>query len=212
MSDDAVIAAGAVAWRRLRGGKSFDDWILVARALSVGRVACMRLAGCNKPVGSRYNSLMGQWLAQHGFDTITTQERYRALQVLDNISEIETWRAGLDDAQRRKVNHPGTVWSHWRHQGGGAERVQIDRVLGAYRSPVTPNSAVNWPDQLVEAGAEALKTKYRSGDFFVMMSVVLRAILPDQAALQTLVEYQAGKPRTPAAPRKAAAQDAPACP
>jgi hypothetical protein len=29
--------------------------------------------------------------------------------VLDRIGEIETWRAGLDEAQRRRLNHPNAV-------------------------------------------------------------------------------------------------------
>src|SRR5258707_12370380 len=112
---DAVIA-GRDAWQRLcrRDRASWNDWLAVGHALLIGRAACMQIAKANKPVGSRYNAAMGNWLRENGLDGITNQERYRALLCLENLEAIEVWHASLDDAQRRRLNHPGAIWAHWQ--------------------------------------------------------------------------------------------------
>jgi hypothetical protein len=49
---------------------------------------------------------MGHWLRTNGLGNITAQERYRTQLVIENINAIDAWRNGLDDAQRRRLNHP----------------------------------------------------------------------------------------------------------
>ena len=50
-----MIAAGRAAWERLRqeGRRSWDDWVLVAKALAAGRSKAMQKAKCNKPGSAR---------------------------------------------------------------------------------------------------------------------------------------------------------------
>ncbi len=76
---DAVIA-GRDAWQRLcrRDRASWNDWLAVGHALLIGRAACMQIAKANKPVGSRYNAAVGNWLRENGLDGISNQERCRA--------------------------------------------------------------------------------------------------------------------------------------
>jgi hypothetical protein len=50
------IAAGRKAWGRPRRGTSYDDWMLVAKALDYGWREC--LAKTNKPFGKRYTRAM----------------------------------------------------------------------------------------------------------------------------------------------------------
>jgi len=114
---DAVIA-GKAAWRRLRDREksSWEDWMLIAEALVVGRTRAMMTAQRNKPVGTLYVRAIGQWLKQNDLHEINPAERYRAMLCLERREEIETWRAGLDEAKRRKWNYPAAVWAHWcRH-------------------------------------------------------------------------------------------------
>src|SRR5262249_35665786 len=81
----------------------------VARALAIGRTRALTAANTNRAVGSAYNRAMGAWLQANGLADVNAQERYRALQVLDNLKAIEVWRAGLPDAVCRKLNHPSRV-------------------------------------------------------------------------------------------------------
>jgi hypothetical protein len=34
---------------------------------------------------------------------------------LENLPAIERWRDGVDEAKRRKLNHPNSIWHTWRH-------------------------------------------------------------------------------------------------
>lgn len=113
-ADDAV-AVGIAAWARLRDHEraTWADWLDVARALAIGRTVALKAAATNKCVGSKYNAAMGTWLRASGLDGVVAQERYRLLLILQNIEAIEAWRASLDDASRRRLNHPNAIWSHW---------------------------------------------------------------------------------------------------
>ena len=112
---DAALLAGQAAWVRLRDREraTWDDWMMVADALIVGRAAAMSAAKSNKPMGFLYNRIFGDWLRSHGFDGISNQERYRAILCTENRAAIETWRDTLDPAKVRRLNHPGAVWHAW---------------------------------------------------------------------------------------------------
>jgi hypothetical protein len=114
-ADDAV-NVGREAWARLwaRDRKAWSDWVLVGHELIAGRAEAMRQANANRPLGSKYNRLFGEWLRSHGFDGIPGQTRYRTIKVIENIREIEVFRDGLTEAQRLRWNHPNSVWAHWR--------------------------------------------------------------------------------------------------
>jgi hypothetical protein len=64
MAEGDEIAAGREAWRRpcSRERKDFDDWLVVGRALLVGRAQALRIAGTSRPFGKRYARAMRQWL------------------------------------------------------------------------------------------------------------------------------------------------------
>jgi hypothetical protein len=81
---------------------------------------------------------MSQWLLGNGLADITTQDRYRALIVIENINAIEAWRSGLNDAQRR-LNHLNAVWH-------------------ASLRTTTPRSAPPPPRQHVVKGSKPHKT------------------------------------------------------
>jgi len=92
------------------------DRLAVGRALQIGRGAAMKAAKSIRPVGTTYNRRMHDWLRENGLDGITAQERYRLQRILENLTEVETWRNGLDDATRRRLNHPNSIWSHFRRR------------------------------------------------------------------------------------------------
>lgn len=110
--DDVTVQRGREAMERQRCG--FEDWLLVAAALAVGRTEAMRSAHSNAPVGRRYEQEMGRWLIANGFQEIDKGARSRLLQCLEHREEIERWRATLTASERLKYNHPQTVLARWK--------------------------------------------------------------------------------------------------
>jgi hypothetical protein len=55
---------------------------------------------------------------------------------LENLPEIEQFRASLDDAGRRKINHPATVLRAWKRQQ--AKHEQGDATLYALLGAENP--------------------------------------------------------------------------
>jgi hypothetical protein len=107
-----TIRLGQAAMTRL--ARSWDDWMLVAAALDVGRTEAMRTAHTNQPVGKRYEREMARWLSANGFALIDKGDRSRLLDCLEHRDKIERWRAGLTSNQRAKLNHPSAVLRKWR--------------------------------------------------------------------------------------------------
>jgi hypothetical protein len=84
----------------------------VAEALEIGQRQCMRLAGLgetDKPQGSRYRKIFGEWLRQHHFDDMDKGDRQRALKILSERPKIEAWRAKLPLDDRLNLNHPRAI-------------------------------------------------------------------------------------------------------
>jgi hypothetical protein len=76
--DGGTIEVGRAAWGRIRdhGRRCFDDWIVVARALAIGRTAALKAAGTNQATGTTYNRCIAAWLGDNGLAGINSQERY----------------------------------------------------------------------------------------------------------------------------------------
>jgi hypothetical protein len=192
------IAAGRAAWERIKGRDraTWGDWIDVARSLAIGRAETMKAANTNRPVGTTYNRLMGQWLKQHSLDDVGTQERYRALLILENLAEIETWRAGLDEAKRRAWNHPNSVWSHFRRRKQETDRAApacknfVKASMQSHKNGARP---LYWPQHCVRAAHEAM-LKSRSHDLLVLARVALEAAIPSADVLIDLLNEAKQQP------------------
>jgi hypothetical protein len=182
-----TVAEGRLAWQRIRehGRRNFDDWICVARALAIGRTAALKAAKTNKCVGSRYNREMGIWLTDRGLDGVVAQERYRALLVLEHLDAISAFRAGLDEAQRRRLNHPNSVWFAWKRsiRTGPPRREHAKKSSAQHR----PGRPVFWPQDFIRRGAEALR-KCRSPDLYAQVRAVLEGAVPTAGDIAALLE------------------------
>lgn len=190
MTDTApAIEEGRAAWSRLCGErKTWTDWLAVGRAIQIGKAEALRIAKTNRAVGSKYNLEMGNWLRNNGLDGVSAQERYRLLRILENLTEVGTWRNNLDDATRRRLNHPNAIWSHWRRSKIEAERSAPGvrpRVKGCM--PSHPNGRpVYWPQHCVRAAHEAM-LKSHSNDLLVLARVALEAAIRSESDLVELL-------------------------
>jgi hypothetical protein len=196
--DDAIEASSA-SWQRIKdhGRKDWDDWLRVARALLIGRTAALKAADTNRCVGSKYNAAMAAWLRENGLDDVVAQELYRLFLILEDLTEIEAWRAGLDDAQRRRLNHPNAIWAHWRRQTDDGKRAAPAPRFVKGSVPSHRNGRpVYWPQDVLRRVAMALR-ETRNNDIFVVGRAVLEAAIPSENVLINLLD--AAKPQPPSA-------------
>jgi hypothetical protein len=134
---------------------------------------------------------MGTWLRQHGIDSIGNQERYRCLLVLENLPAITARRDGLDEAQRRRLNHPGAVWFAWRR--ATADRPTPHRQQLVARQSVVEGAkphktsrAVHWPQDALQRAAAAIR-ETRSNDCITQAKAALEAAIRNEDDLLALL-------------------------
>jgi len=106
------VRLGQEAMARQR--RRWDDFMIIAEALDVGRTEVMRDLHTNQPTGRRYEKAMGEWLVANGFKDIDKGARCRLLECLRVREQIERWRALLTDSERFKLNHPDAVLRKWK--------------------------------------------------------------------------------------------------
>jgi hypothetical protein len=98
------------ALERIQRGQTWLDWRKVAELFAHGRKLAMLRGHTNKPEGKGYNLSFAAWLDAHPkLRSIDKATRNHAMQCMDQIDAIETWRATLADNQRQTINHPTTV-------------------------------------------------------------------------------------------------------
>jgi hypothetical protein len=108
------IKRGQEAWRRHihKGDATWNDWMAIGDALLIGRQDAVAAAEANH--GSRYNSEFDSWLARYHFDDIDQGDRSRLIEVTNNLSAIEAWRATLTRTARLRLSHPSSVLRKWK--------------------------------------------------------------------------------------------------
>ncbi|MES5485942.1 hypothetical protein QMZ05_24580 [Bradyrhizobium sp. INPA03-11B] len=195
-----LISLGREAWQRIqhRDKATFDDWIAIGKALIAGRQECMAKAGVNSPYGPAYQKLMRSWLDENGLAGTDSHERVGAIHCVEHQAEIESWRTGLTDVQRRRANHPNTILAHWR-------RGTVPRKSGPRRAPVRAKigrpqgngKPVFFDGDMIRRGAAAMRES-RSADWFVLTRACLSAAIRSTDDLSFL-ETSATRRSAPAA-------------
>jgi uncharacterized protein YoaH (UPF0181 family) len=171
-----VIAAGSAAWLRIkdRDRKSWDDWTAVGKALIILRDEAMAKAGVKTPFGKVYTRAMAEALRVHDLADILQAARYRIMLCIEHLDEIEAFRAGLDEKQRLRLNHPDSLWWGWRASQGETRAPQVrvvrraDKVMSGGGRSTMPSGDV------IRHVAEAMRQSW-SNDTFKMASVAIQA-------------------------------------
>lgn len=200
---ESAIADGRAAWARLQEHqrRSWSDWVCVGRALIVGRTAAMAEAQANRPMGSKYNRLIGQWLAANGLSGISTQERYRAINCVEKLPAIEAWRNSLTEAKRSRFNHPHAVWQAWQAAASAAPRREsvISKTKKRPAASGYKGVGIQFSQDQIRRVAMAMRERW-STDIYILARIAAEALIRDQADLLALLP----QPPKPRAPRKAA--------
>jgi hypothetical protein len=200
MTEADTIAQGVAAWSRIRasGRRSWSDWVLVSCALAEGRAKAMAKAQSNVPMGTRYNKLFGEWLAETGLSGIDGQQRYRALVCLENLPAIEQWRATLSEKERERLNHPGAVWTHWRRAAKPAsapkrrrraakpKREQITERIAEVALARRRGKAIFWGQDHLRRAHRAMLDS-RSTDLLTLARLALQGAIRNEADLLALL-------------------------
>lgn len=133
---------GARAWRRLKTGKSWRDWVAVGEAMVAGRNWAMNQAGTNAPIGKGYNLVFGEWLVQYKLDDTDKGDRNRLFTCMDNLGMIEEWRKTLTQTQRLALNHPNAVLRKWQ------KAIEPEpELIGREPKPTLRDSVVNLSEE-----------------------------------------------------------------
>jgi hypothetical protein len=111
------ITRGAKAARDLRdkAGKTWQNWSAVIVGLrGFHALACER-AGTNNMQAQNYRDAMSGLLeSKRGveYSWIDKQTRSDCYRLMECISEVDVWYAGLDTNQKSRWNHPTTIVKH----------------------------------------------------------------------------------------------------
>jgi hypothetical protein len=182
-----VVEAGKEAWKRIRSNQvtSFGDWLAIGGALIALRAEAMRQVGCNRPYGPSYQVAIRAKLALHGLQDVDSHERRNAIQCFEHKEEIELWRQGLSDAERRRCCHVSTNWTNWRRNTKPSERsgprpkwpTQPQPALARATDgpPEAIGKIVHMPGEHIRRAAMALRQNARNADCFVVAKLVLEA-------------------------------------
>lgn len=203
-----AVEAGRLAWSRLREHQrvAWGDWRDVGLALKVGRDAAMSSTGAKSPHGKKYTSVFGAWMRANGFGDVSQQVRNSLMRCIEDLDAIEQWRAGLDEEQRRRYNHPDSVLMNFRRRAeparGPTPRRAIERRApppSASRGPGRGGRAVHWNSDAIRRGAQAYR-ECMSRDIFTIVRAVLEGAVRCEADLLQLLE----QPTARSQPRPAA--------
>jgi hypothetical protein len=130
----------------------------------------MAAAKSNAPLGTCYNKAMGSWLREHGFDGVSNQERYRAIQCLENLEAIDEWRATLPERKRLRLNHPNPVWHGWKaSKRPDPVTEKIKQRLAAASALAASGKPVYWPQEHVRRALLAM-LRARSSDLLALLA------------------------------------------
>jgi hypothetical protein len=144
------------AWEQLNANPDWAKWRAIGDAMMYARNACMRDTQSNRPAGRGYNAAFSAWLAKRKFGDMDGSDRARLFKCMDNLREIEAWRATLTETERLRLNHPSTVLRKWQ-----AATKLPDSTKGKKLSPMSQLKVAHVA--LMEVNAK-LKKQIEQGD------------------------------------------------
>jgi hypothetical protein len=185
-TDDTVAEARA-AWARIKENArtSWNDWVLIGKALISGRSEAMKAAKINRPYGATYVRIFGAWLREHGLDGIDTQQRYLCILCIENLPAIEEWRATLDEKKRNAWNHPSAVFARWKQSTKAVARSPQRHAVTA-ADVVRRGRAIYWPQDAMRRAHQAMLDS-RSHDLLTLARVALQAAIRSEEDLLSLL-------------------------
>jgi hypothetical protein len=96
--------------------KNWENIKLAGAGFIEMRRLAMVEAGTNRPYGRAYTAAYGRLLEASKLDERIKDkgDRQKLIELMDNLPAIEDWRATLPKEDRRRWNHPTTIFRHWK--------------------------------------------------------------------------------------------------
>jgi hypothetical protein len=159
-----TIRRGLDAWRAINKAESFNGWKAIGAALAIGKAHALKVTSANTAWGRNYSREFSQWMKLHGFDRMPKPTRSVAIELHENASAIEAWRATLPERQRKRLVHPLSNVRRWRactaHNGGKTPgelareaRAAWKRFAWCLRALPARQAAPLWQAALAEVAA-----------------------------------------------------------
>ena len=117
-----TIKAGREAWATLSKANNFESWKRIGAALAVGKNHALRVTQSNAPWGSAYSREFGHWMKEHGFSAMRPSDRSVAIELVENLAAIETFRQTLSEKRRQRLNSAQAIVRRWRLSSAGKQR------------------------------------------------------------------------------------------
>jgi len=114
VAERKTVRLGVDAWRLINKAQSFESWIVIGRALSVGKQHSLKSSSARQAWGSAYSRCFNDWVKVHGFERMPKSVRSVAVEMYENLPAIETWRSTLSERDRRRLVHPLSNVNRWR--------------------------------------------------------------------------------------------------
>jgi hypothetical protein len=105
------------------------------------KLACLAAARTNNIQDPLYKRIFSRELQKAEY-VLEAKERQHLIECMDNLAEIEVWRATLREDERRAWNHPSTVLKKWRASVRG-EPASSPKVKEGLREMVNKLQAEN---------------------------------------------------------------------
>jgi hypothetical protein len=145
----------AEAYVRLRRGNTYDAWVAVGCGLLAGREWATQQAGAAK--GARYNVALQQWQQRNRWSLaleLKPPAASQAVWLIENLADVEAWRATLSGAERLAYHHPSTIQRHFLQAQSG------DEPGGCRHGSAAAGSPQGDPSRPSKAVYDALRAAY----------------------------------------------------
>jgi hypothetical protein len=116
-----TIKAGREAWQAIGKAGSQANWVAIGSALAIGKAHALRVTGSNAAWGQNYSCEFGQWMKDHGFGAMRPSDRSVAIELVENLAAIESWRQTLSERKRRRLNSAQAIVRRWRLSAAGKQ-------------------------------------------------------------------------------------------
>jgi hypothetical protein len=142
----------------------------------------MRAANVNKPQGPKYAQAFNAWLEEQGFRQMPFPVRTACCRLVDNLREIELWRATAPGGD--KWHHPQVLVRNWRRDFAPGRRQVEPRPRNTTQAKTLRKNQkpIFWSQDILRAAAEGIRMA-NSHDIYVVARAVLDHAFPSRDAL-----------------------------
>ena len=154
----------------------------------------MHEARVNRPKGRGYNITFGAWLKKYDFHDIDPGDRARLFDVMDHCTEIEDWREKkLTPTERRKFNHPSTVWRKWKAATVAPDPNRVSAVAKLKETNIELQEKLYRAESELSRGGGDLSDGRRHGRGYATVMVVKLSPTKAERVAREMLKRLAGK-------------------